>query len=218
MKTHFKSENRKSEKAKTVPSLPKRKAEIKKAETGLTCFVSRFPLSRFSLFILLSLVSRQLSPAQLQLIDLTTPHTNVTINSALLSIPNLCTNASYTASNPAAVTLGDSWNTVGGKINSSFNFCSNQFNLVLNLQNEVVSNWQACLVSLSNLTSNTAATNGRIIAALNLVSNNFVMVSNNFAAVSNLFSQNDGVFTNQAGARFRLMVNAGTNGFVFLPQ
>ena len=89
---------------------------------------------------------------------------------------------------------------------------------MLNLQNEVVSNWQTCMVSLSSLASNTAATNGQIIAALNLVSNNFVVVSNNFAAVSNLFSQNEGVFTNQAGAKFRLMVNAGTNGLVFLPQ
>lgn len=173
---------------------------------------------RFGSFVIATLVTCRVSLAQIQLIDLTTPHTNVTVNSALLSIPNLCTNASYTASNPAAVTLGDSWNTVGGKINSSFNYCSNQFNLVLNLQNEVVSNWQTCMVSLSNLASNTAATNGQIISALNLISNNFVIVSNNFAAVSNLFSQNEGVFTNQAGARFRLMVNAGTNGFVFLPQ
>jgi hypothetical protein len=124
--------------------------------------------------------------AQYQLINITSPlATNINVSSAYLTVSGQFTNLPYTASNPAAITIGDSWNAAAAKINSNFAFCSNSLGVLINQNNQFAVNWQSNSASLASLVGGLAATNAQAAANLSTLSNCFGVVSNNFVSVSN---------------------------------
>jgi len=144
-------------------------------------FVIRILLLTFSFCILHSAV------AQLQFINLTSTTTNTTTSSANITIPGVCSNATYYVTNYNNVIVGDTIAAAFAKMNSDLAYCSNEFGLLINLPNQINTNWQSYSVGLSNFVANVGLTNSQISSNLTLVSSNFLIVSNNFTAISNRF-------------------------------
>jgi len=71
--------------------------------------------------------------AQIQYVNLTALTTNQTSSTAFITIPGVCTNAPYTATNPVSIVVGDPLSAAFGKVNSSFAYVSNELVLLLQM-------------------------------------------------------------------------------------
>lgn len=95
--------------------------------------------------------------AQISFINLTSLATNVTTSSALITIPGVCVNYTYTVVNSNNVIIGDPIPTAFGKVNSSFSYISNELVLLAQMPYQYNTNLAALLNAQSN--SFVAATN-----------------------------------------------------------
>lgn len=62
----------------------------------------------------------------IQVVDISTPHTNTTSGGAIITVIGQFTNATYTVTNPANVYYGDPIATAFGYVNNNFTFVENQ--------------------------------------------------------------------------------------------
>jgi hypothetical protein len=89
--------------------------------------------------------------AQISFINLTSLSTNVTTSSALITIPGLCTNYTYTVVNSNNLVIGDTLPTAFGKVNSSFAYVSNELVLLAQMPWQYNTNLAALIGVQSNL-------------------------------------------------------------------
>lgn len=144
----------------------------------------------------LLLAATALTVQAYQVIDISTLTTNASHSAAYITIPGVCTNAAYTATNPASVTVGDSLPNAFVKVNTNF--------------------YQ--LTILVTATSNDLATANSVVAgqisglgsAFTSVSNTVVTATNQFAAFTNHVA---GILTNSgtsSASYLRLISPSGT--------
>jgi hypothetical protein len=136
---------------------------------------------------------------QYQIINTASPlSTNIQVSSAYLTVPGYFTNAAYTASNPAAITVGDSWPTGAAKINSNFNYLQTSFAYLLNVPNLINTNALAEMAAFSaylatNVSSGSVSLPSNVVysvqTAIAFQTNNAYWHASNFlATVNGLYS------------------------------
>ena len=153
--------------------------------------------NKLSLAIFLATLS---AFSQVQLVDVSTLHTNVTTSAADITIPSAgITNAPYTQSNSANVYIGDPLATAWGKYNSSMNYLSNAINTVAQI--------------------NTNAMQALVTNSVNSALTNIVMpyVSNSIAASGTITNISGGNVNYISGRTLVLKTNylSGSSGGVY---
>ena len=171
--------------------------------------------------LLLLILAAFLRPASAQLytIGLTNITTLTNVSSAQITIPGICTNATYTASNSASSIVGDLSSTAWGKANTNFNF----------LQAEIVTNNASISALLTNApvftTTNTASTNPPscvLVGVTNGIGYFFLTIpagapGTNFVT-ANVFSNGVYSSTESTLTNVNPLVCSGSNYIGFFPQ
>jgi hypothetical protein len=108
--------------------------------------------------------------AAMQVVDISTLTTNPTHSSGWITIPGVCTNAPYTVTNPASVTIGDTFPSAFAKANTNFytlNLLLNNMSNSVVISNAVLFNQLLPLAaSLTSISNSMVATNAFLFEQL----------------------------------------------------
>lgn len=145
----------------------------------------KYEMKRMRIFAFLTGLCLLASPARTQIVfvNLTSLATNQTSSSAFITISGVCTDAPYTATNPASIQIGDSLPTAFGEINSSFNYVSNELIILLQAPYQYNTN----LVNLISILG-TAATNNDLSLGASATNFTLTTITNVVNNASNVLS------------------------------